>query len=191
MSNVYSIKALSTLIIIFLVSCSEPCKTFENEIYTESNSNLNYELKQNFDVLFLALGESNIDSSAFETYRFFYGAYEDSLKVLLKVTNENSDYVLRKVVFTAKSLEQVTIYQDDKIDLNSSDWNALQSNLYEHKYWTQNNEGDLKGIRGASLYIEGSRPQAKSCGKRIYHLIHKWNPKNDPLFKIYKGLFEK
>ena len=191
MSNIYSIKVISTLFIMFLVSCSEPCVTFENEIYTESNSNLNYELKQNFDVLFSALGESNIDSSAFETYRFFYGAYDDSLKVLLNVTNKNDDYVLRKVVFTAKSLEQVTIYNDNKINLKASDWDALQNDLYAHKYWTENNEGEVKGIRGASLYIEGSRPQAKSCGKRIYHLIHKWNPKNDPLFKTYKVLLEK
>jgi len=70
--------------------------------------------------------------------------------------------------------------KDYKIQITSQEWKRLEVMIYDFDFWTAKRfiaNNDV--LDGFVYFLDATRPEAKACNKRTYHLIGRGSPRYD------------
>ncbi|WP_421799539.1 hypothetical protein [Haliscomenobacter sp.] len=162
------------------VQKNKDCSKFENEIYQEvSDTSL---AKEAFDFqkyLLEKFGEKSVKGINYGAYHLqFYSSFGYGKSV--KFVNKNGVYSI-----AVKCITKEELYPDCKeyaIRIDKEEWNELERMIYEFNFWTEEDFKTSKDVLDGYAYIlEGNRPEAKKCNKKIYKLVGRGSPKYDKI----------
>ena len=172
----------------FLFSCDNPCAQFKAESYNEDELKIEYEAKEGLQTLYNYLGEPDYSKSEVESYRLLSGAADELTKSIIRLDKTKSGYTISYKIFSAMATADrdmnVNIVEEDRFDLSEEDWNTFIKLIYDKKFWTMPEMTGKTGYKGITYFIEGARPQAKTCDKRTEHMVTRWNPKPGHFYTI-------
>mgnify|MGYP000156119529 FL=1 len=87
---------------------------------------------------------------------------------------------------TAKGItdrQGIRIVDSSSSNISMEKWNEFQRLISASKFWTLSLKKDKRVfLDGTEFILEGSRPQASSCGKRTYQIYGDISPKGDEFF---------
>lgn len=163
-----------------LLSCQN-CKKFENESY-KLEINEDFEaMKIHIDSVNRKIEETDYTELDYESYRLIYSSGQIKEFKLLRIDRTNNGDKLTYKEFSSpeymKGEFAVTYFKERK--LLDFQWDYLENLIYEYDFWT----ADLYRVRttlgGNAFILEGNRPQAEMCNKKVRNIVMRGSPTED------------
>ncbi|MEZ4804395.1 MAG: hypothetical protein R2852_02630 [Bacteroidia bacterium] len=184
------------LILIFLTCCNnnlqmnEQCSKFENEIYQniQIDSASSREVLEFQKYLFTTFDESSIKGLNNEAYLLqFYSSHGYGESVKFEKKNGGG-------LVSIKCKNKKDIFEDCfdyQIKISSEEWDILEKMIYEFNFWVADDFGVKRVVLDGSAYLlEGNRPEAKKCNKKIYKLVSRISPQYDKMGALCNNILE-
>lgn len=167
-----------------LNSCSN-CGEFATEQYPEPDTlTLLSKPLRHLRGTYEKIGEFEIPLPKDRAYRMYYKfSFEECAYVMHLTKTQNGCMIACRYVNwipSDASWETISVEWTNKT-MSMRQWNEFENRMIEAKFWTMPQHIDRQGADGHTIFLEGYRPQAAACGKRTYHLIHRWSPEAGPL----------
>ena len=169
---------LTALSILFCIRCN-PCEPFDKEIYpVETHARY-------FDSMGVArlnkclkrYSEPPLDQLDHESYRLYYEHVFSDTTQMMRIGNRHSAYYFIHKKLVPDSDSTMRVSETIELPLLPQEWEVCKTIIYRNGYWTLPREIDRYGLDGGTYILEGRRPEADICGKRSYHLVSRWSPK--------------
>ncbi len=157
---------------IVLPSC-DPCRQYENEIYTKDDSEKKISLEF-FNKEMKSYEEPELSNLNCEAFRFTYTVLiRNYTSGIIRIEKKKNVVLIIVKKLVSKGDYQKEVAETIEKRISVQNWNDLLNSIYRTRYWTLHKklESDEGYLDGTWWTIEGRRPQAEVCGKRSYHII--------------------
>lgn len=177
--------------IISFFSCN-PCEKYSGEKYPDDTFTYQFDSAGiiSMNTYFKKYDEPELRNWGFETYRLAVGHVFSDTFHIIRIGQENFEYYFmhKKLVSLNDSAYSIASIIEKKV--STMEWRALKKTIYQNEYWTLPREINRHGLDGSGWTIEGRRPDAENCGKRGYHVVNRWSPKEGKFRRIGEKFIE-
>ena len=165
------------------------CLKYENETYKETiDTSLIEEAFEYQEILLERFGESSVKELNHEAYHFqFYSShgYGKSIKFENKIGGCS---ISVKCKSKKDWFEECKEYQ---MGIGKDEWNELEKMIYEFNFWTDEDfRGNRDVLDGYVYFLEGKRPEAEKCNKKIYKLVGRGSPRYDKMGALCESILD-
>ncbi|GEM_PF-6741851 len=169
--------AYTLFTVLLLLGCTDnkECLTYSKEIYADNkvdSTRLSQVLKYK-DILLERFNETSIRGLNDEAYHLmFYSAHGFGKSV--KFEKNSGAYSLSVKCVLKRDWYPCKAYS---IKISEQEWNVLRQMTIDFNFWTEKQIDTPKNVLdGHTYFLEGVRPDAERCGKKIYNIAARSSP---------------
>jgi len=177
---------------LIVFSDCNPCDKYKDEIYKVETFQSRFDSTglESMKTFLKIYNEPEMNTLDHESYRLFFGhVFSDTIHII-RIGNSNSNYYFMHKKLIRDSDTTAVVVENIEKNLPISEWKIFKKSIYRNEYWMLPREIDKEGLDGGTWTIEGRRPDAEICKKRIYHIVSRWSPEEGKFRKICEKLIE-
>ena len=186
------------LVFIFIViagcqnlsKSNDECSKFKNEIYTEHiiDSKMKTEALTTHKSLLRKFNEDSVEELNHESYQMqFYSSHGNGK--LIRFEKKNSGGILS--VKCNGKVDWQSECKEYQIDIELDEWHVIENMIYEFNFWTSEEFRENKNVLDGYVYfLEGKRPKAEKCNKKIFKLVGRSSPRYDKIAALCENILE-
>jgi len=143
------------------------------------------------NLLNMNLDEPDMHKLDFESYKLIFSSWLDG-RNLIRLDKNKSLYTITFKEYSLKTgFNDAIIERYYKREISENDWNRFEALIYKHHFWTTDLFKERLVADGCGIIIEGRRPQASRCGKKIDQIVIRFSPDNeDEIGILYREVME-
>ncbi|MEL7122872.1 MAG: hypothetical protein AAFO07_25720 [Bacteroidota bacterium] len=187
---------LLILTLFLMIACQdktqekETCVRYLNENYLEPITDISI-INEAFEyhmVLLEMFDENSVKDFKNEAYHLqFYSSHGYGKSVKFEKRLKGGTISVKCI----RNEDWFTDCRDYQIEIDSTDWRILENIIYEFDFWTVEDFRSRKNVLDGYVYfLEGNRPEAITCNKKIYKLVARASPKYDKIEALCENILE-
>lgn len=176
-------------VLIFVINQNSNCEKYSKETYRTNNYLEIDSLYSEFEVIRSKLKLKDIRDNKFESYRMLSAGSLNSQLKIVDYYKLDEKYYFKFRIFTRDSLENYSLTEEYKTEIQKVYWKHIISMIYSYNYWNVKQLKSRLTTDGIVVIIEGIRPNGLKCKKRTRQIAVRYSPeKTDGILWLYEDI---